>query len=516
MTSTGPTGSGRRISRRTVLMATAATAGAVSNPGVAAATRSSGHPARGVALTHATVIDPSGGRMPDATVVLHGDEIVAVGPTRRTPVPVGATVVDLRGKFVLPGFADMHTHAFAERIDPALYVANGVTTVREMSGHPAVSGWRTRIEAGTLLGPRYTISSRIVDGAPSLWDPALLSVMEVVDAAQGRAAVRQAVAEGADFIKVYSRVPPEALRAIAAESRALGVRFVGHCPDAVPIAEAAELGQASFEHLFWTLFGTSSREAELHARLAEIRLGEGDYSGWFSAIHPLEMLAARTHDKARARELYEGFARHRNRVVPTLTMHHGLDNARTLDRNDPRNKYLPASIVAGMNYALDELYLKDRAPAEDAEWAALYEHRARLVGEMHRAGVPIMLGTDTGTCGMFPGFSVHDELKRLVDAGLSPREALRAATVEPARFLGVRSGQVAPGHAADLVVLDADPLRDIANTRQLSGVVVRGRYIGPEERTRILAEVASAAAETTAAVPVSGCPCHGRPVIRTP
>jgi len=140
----------------------------------------------------------------------------------------------------------------------------------------------------------------------------------------------------------------------------------------------------------------------------------------------------------------------------------------------------------------------------------MWEFRLRTVGEMYRAGVPIMTGTDTNTCGVYPGFSLHDELGWLVAAGLPPMAALHAATAEPAAFLGAASGRVAAHHAADLAILDANPLDDIANTKRLSGVVVRGRYLDAAERLAILAEVERAAAEmpAVAAAPAT-CPCHG-------
>ena len=495
-----------RISRRSVLAAGAAAgvAGLLARPAVAVAQGGDG----GTALTHVTVIDPASGRVaPDMTVVLRGDLITEVRPG---PAPHGARVVDLRGKYLIPGLADMHAHAQAEGIDPALNIANGVTTVRDMAGSPLARDWRDRVEAGTLLGPRYTLGSKIIDGAPSVWDPAWLDVVQVADAVQARRAVRDQQAAGADFVKVYSRVSRPAYRALAAEAHRRGIPFAGHCPDEVPLTEAADLGQASVEHLFWAPFDTSRQEAAIRAEIARMRLELGDYSGWFAAIHPLEMTAARSHSPAKARRLHAKLARRGTRQVPTLVMHRGLDHARALDvEADPRNKYLPASAVGSMVFAREELYLADRPPATDGEWAAMFAHRLRTVADMHGHGVPIMTGTDTGTVAVYPGFSVHDELALLVEAGLPAMAALHAATAEPARFLGARTGRIAPGHAADLVVLDADPLHDIANTTRLSGVVVRGRYVGPDERLAILAEVERVAATAPADLPMAaGCSCH--------
>jgi len=465
----------------------------------------------GTAFTHATVIDPDQSRVyHDTTVLVRGDRIEAVGPTGALGVPDGARVVDLRGRFVVPGLADMHTHGQAEWLDPALNVANGVTTVREMSGTPAVRDWRAKIDAGTLLGPRYTISSPIIDGAPSIWDPALLKIVQVADAREAREAVRTVVADGADFVKTYSRLSRSAFRAIAAEAHRLGVPFAGHCPDEVPSEEAADLGQASVEHVFSAAYDASSREREIRAEIARIRLELGDYAGWFAAIHPVELTAANSYSPSKASRLFAKFARRRTRQVPTLAMHRGLDFARTLDvPADPRSKYLAAEMIGSQQYALDELYLKERTPAQDAEWAAMFDHRLTIVGAMHKAGVPIMTGTDTGTCGVFPGFSVHDELALFVDAGLSPMAALAASTAEPARFLGANAGRVAPGAAADLVVLGADPLADIRNSQRIDGVVVRGRYVDAAEREQILSDVAETAASGPAVAPAGGCLCHG-------
>jgi imidazolonepropionase-like amidohydrolase len=500
----------RNISRRGVIAAGAVTglAGAVTafaRP--AMATTATERRGGGTAFTNATVIDPATGRvLPDTDVLVRGDRIVDVGRGVRLD---GATVVDLRGKFVIPGLADMHTHAQAEGIDTSLYVANGVTTVREMAGSPLAHDWRTRIDAGTLLGPRFTIGSRIVDGAPSIWDPQWLDVVQIADPKQARTAVREELSRGADFIKVYSRVPREAYRALAAEAHRQGVPFAGHCPDEVAVEEAADLGQASVEHMFWTPFETSTKEARIRAEIKRIRLELGDYAGWFAAIHPLEWLAAHSFSPVKARQLYGKLARRRVRQVPTLVMHRGCDHARTLDMNDPRNRYLPQSALDSAVLAQQVFYLGARKPSEDAEWAAMFDYRLETTKQLHDAGVPLMIGTDTGTCAVWPGFSVHDEMALFVEAGIPPMAALHAATAEPAAFLGTKTGRVARDHAADLAILDANPLHDITNTQKLSGVVVRGRYLDATARQAVLDEVERTAANTPAAAVAKGCPCHG-------
>ncbi|ALG12136.1 hypothetical protein AOZ06_39450 [Kibdelosporangium phytohabitans] len=456
------------------------------------------------------MIDPARGRiLPDVTVLVRGGEIAAVGPAVR--VPQGTQVVDLRGKYVIPGLADLHVHSNGfEAIEPPLYIANGVTTVREMSGTPTVHDWRRRIEAGSLLGPRWAIGSQIVDGKPSIWNPEFLAVVQVADAAEARAAVRQQVAQGADFIKVYSRLSRAALVEIAAETRRQGVPFAGHVPDSMSITQTADLGIGTIEHLYGMFYATSWRETRLREQLARIKLELGDYNGWFNRTRTVEYAALRSYSPVKARELFERLARRRTRIVPTLTMHNGLAHARELSqRDDPRRKYLPAAALAALDFALNELYLKGRDPSLDAGWAELFQAQQRVVGDLHRAGVPLMTGTDIGTPGAVPGFSLHDELVLLVGAGLSPMDALRAATAEPAGYLGTRTGRVTEGYAADLVVLDANPLHDIRNTQRIIGVVARGRYLDHATREQLLRDVASAAKSMPPTATLAAtCACH--------
>ncbi|MFI1970160.1 amidohydrolase family protein [Streptomyces cinnamoneus] len=462
-----------------------------------------------LALIHATLLAAPGVRPPehDATVLVRGDRVVATGPTAQLQVPPGARVVDLTGKHVIPGLIDAHAHSGGpEGVHPPLYPLLGVTTVREMWGTPTVRAWRDKVNAGRLLGPRWVIASTIVDSPPGLWTSDIWPVptIEVRTDAEARSTVRRIRAEGADFIKVYSRLTREAYFALADEALRWGVPFAGHCPDAVTVSDASDAGQHSVEHLHPLLLSTSSKEEEIRRRLDAVRVNPRDPStmsrvrGWFHAVHDLESAATRSYDPGRAHRLFDRLAANGTYVTPTLVTHHTMERPETLPSSDPEWTYLPRRQTAAWPAQLKEL-TGERTPEESAHLRDVNAHRTRLVGEMRRRGVPVLAGTDTGTSYLVPGFALHHELRRLTEAGLTPAQALQAATVEPSRALGTatEAGTVEPGKAADLVVLDADPLHDIRNTLRIDSVLTRGRLIDAAERRRLLAEVAEAAAAAT-------------------
>ncbi|MGN9788007.1 amidohydrolase family protein [Nonomuraea sp. ZG12] len=481
---------------------------AVGTMGGAAAHTTGSGPA--VAITGTTVIDATGARpLRDVTVLVRGGRIATIGTAREVRVPADADVVDGRGKFVVPGFIDSHVHGSGqEEIDPPLFLVNGVTTVRDMNGHARLYEWRDRVAAGTLFGPRSVVASGIVDGDPSLLAGLGSPYVEVANAREARAAVRQAVADGADFIKVYARLTPDAYHAIAHECRKLGVTFVGHTPDAIPLAEASAAGQRSFEHIYTSWFDTSSQEKEIRRRLAKIRVGGGEYNSWFNQTHPLEVLAARTFDPARARQVFGRLAADGSHQVPTLTQHRVFDLPESVAVHDDRLRYLPAATRNGWQAQLEQLYLAGRSAKDVAEHRELFRARLHWISAAHRAGVPVLAGTDTGTAYVYPGFSLHDELENLVEAGFSPMQALQAATSAPARFLGLPDvGTVRRNAIADLAVLDADPLADIRNTKRIHAVIVGGKLINAGQREHLLSAIETAANTGTLPARLAGCAC---------
>jgi imidazolonepropionase-like amidohydrolase len=398
-------------------------------------------------LTHVTVIDVAGGvTKPDMTVVITGDRISEVAEAGKVVAPPGATIVDAAGKFLIPGLWDMHVHWY-NRDTLTLFTANGVTGIREMFGNPDLLRWRQDIAKGSLPGPRMIVASPIIDGPQPVWPTSIVAP----NADEGRKAVIKVKKDGADFVKVYSRLPRDAYFAIADEARRQGLPFAGHVPSSVSAAEASDAGQKSIEHLTGIMIALSDKKAD---------------------------------------ELFARFVKNETWQCPTLTVLRG--RAYLGDENfrrDQRLKFIPPQMkerwsqrIANRN---DENYPNAKK---------VFQKELEIVGAMRKAGVQLLAGTDTGNPFCFPGFSLHEELALLVIAGLTPAEALRSATLNPAKFLGLDKtlGTIEQGKVADLVLLDANPLEDVRNTQRINAVISNGRLFDRKALNKMLAQAESA------------------------
>jgi imidazolonepropionase-like amidohydrolase len=398
-------------------------------------------------LTHVTVIDVAGGvTKPDMTVVITGDRISEVAEAGKVVAPPGATIVDAAGKFLIPGLWDMHVHWY-NRDTLTLFTANGVTGIREMFGNPDLLRWRQDIAKGSLPGPRMIVASPIIDGPQPVWPTSIVAP----NADEGRKAVIKVKKDGADFVKVYSRLPRDAYFAIADEARRQGLPFAGHVPSSVSAAEASDAGQKSIEHLTGIMIALSDKKAD---------------------------------------ELFARFVKNETWQCPTLTVLRG--RAYLGDENfrrDQRLKFIPPQMkerwsqrIANRN---DENYPNAKK---------VFQKELEIVGAMRKAGVQLLAGTDTGNPFCFPGFSLHEELALLVIAGLTPVEALRSATLNPAKFLGLDKtlGTIEQGKVADLVLLDANPLEDVRNTQRINAVISNGRLFDRKALNKMLAQAESA------------------------
>ena len=439
----------------------------------------------------ATVVDVTDGSLlPKQTVLVEGNRIVAVGPEAAVRVPDKAVVVEAAGRYLIPGLWDMHVHIFNQvsRRPPntwyfPLFIANGVTGVRDMWTKPEnmqqVREWRSSGREGRLLAPRIAAVGTIVDGpagaAPQNFGFLALGphVDVVGTAAQARAFGRRVKAAGIDFVKTYSNLSRGAYFAIADEAKREDIPFAGHVPFVVDAAEASVAGQRSFEHLFQILESSSSKSGELFA----VPLGE-----WSSKY---DKLMLDTFDETKFRELVAVLAKNRTYQVPTLV------TRRISDRRTPRRwlRYVPAEEMASWNQPAPTP--DDHADSqEESLGKRLLQEQLEVVRRMRQAGVPFLAGTDVGNPYIVPGFSLHEELALLVEAGFSPLQALQTATVNSARFLDLSDslGRVEEGKIADLVLLDANPLEDIHATRQIRAVIVNGRFLDREQRDRLLAD----------------------------
>jgi Amidohydrolase family len=441
-------------------------------------------------ITHVTVVDTvSGKEFRDRTVAISGDRISEVRhgmPDRRPP---GANTLDGNGKYLVPGLWDMHVHAlFPERLDSMfpMFVANGVLGIRDMGTSmplPEFEQLRKDTRNGARLGPLIVSGGPILDGRPEPFRPNFLAITAP---AEGIDAVDKLRAGGADFIKVYSWLSRDTFLAVAAEANRQRIPFGGHVPFSVSALEASDAGQKSMEHLYGVALSCSAREDELRSEMLN-----GGFNLPGSERIRLEMdEATASYNSRKAASVFAHLARNRTWQVPTLDV--VVPYAYSFDARvttDPRLKYIPPSVQRRWRE-------EGKASTDGAIKANTFKQRSEIVGAMQRAGVPMLAGTDAAWYQpyTYAGFSLHDELGLLVSAGLTPAQAIRSATIDPARFLGMDRdlGSIETGKLADLLLLSADPLLNIANTRKIEAVIVNGRVLDRKALDSLLADAENA------------------------
>lgn len=453
-----------------------------------------------LALMHVTVIDGTGAPpQSDMTVLIVGYRIQEIAKSNSIDVPRFAKTIDATGSFLIPGLWDMHAHPDDPELWPVnpppnekeklltLLVANGVTGIRDMGGDlKLLQEWRSRVGRATMIGPHIYTCGPLLDGPKPMWPGSVA----ISTAEQGRQAVRDLKQQRADFVKVYSLLPREAFFAIADEAKKLNIPFSGHVPDSVTPEEASDAGQASEEHLLQIVEACSDREA-VRKKVDELRT---------AGATPIErrrayietMLA--TFDNKKAEALFAKFVKNNTWVTPTAIVWHNNaafeeDSAKYADRM----KYLPRYIREYWD-PKNNAHLKNRSPERLAAEKLLVKKYLEVIGAMKRAGVKLMTGSDFGANELlFPGWGVHDEIALLTKAGLTPMDAIQAATKNPATFLGLDKsvGTIEKGKIADIVVLSANPLEDINNTRKISAVLFQGQMYDRATLNRMLGSVAA-------------------------
>ena len=422
-----------------------------------------------VLLSNVNVIDATGSPIQSGMNVLIEDGFISAVQKGEISINLGEKI-DGTDRFLIPGLWDMHVHWYAASYLP-LFIANGVTGTRQMWGFPMHYDWKSRMESSEeFVAPRILIASTIIDGPNKVWPGSLSATTEL----EGREYVRRFHSMGADFIKVYARLRPNVYSAIADESRKLGIPFAGHVPTAISLEQASDAGQKSIEHLSGVALALSSDRRNLQEAFNNTRSREE----WLA----IGARVTDTFDPALMAPLFDRLKNNGTWQSPTLTVLRNLAYLRERTELDREwLEYLPASFTNSWDPANSPVY-QNRT---DAVWLAEqrnFEHSKMLVGEMSRAGVKIIAGTDVLNPYCFPGFSLHDELQLLVESGLTPMQALQAATRNAAEFSEKLDllGTVEEGKIADLVLLDANPLIDIGNTTKISTVILNGRVYGRE------------------------------------
>lgn len=409
-----------------------------------------------LALTHVTVIDGvSAEPKPDYAVVIIDGRIAEIGPDKQVRIPKDAQVVNARGKFLIPGLWDMHAHfgEAGESLLPAL-LANGVTSVREMGGDGELAlRLREQVKSGSLLGPRIKCAGQILES------PRFIQLVErlsgeslagkrvgIANAGDARRAIEAAAQSGADFLKIRTNASRASYLAIAAEARRVGLPLVGHAPVGVSLLDVADAGHRSIEH---------------------------------------GMLLTNSLSPDELKEIAARFVKNGTHVTPTLIAGRGFrempddevlaiidDKAGT---RDARRKYVPQSLADNWRRQIEMKKEETRM-----DWGAIRERNLNAFRALHQGGVKMMAGTDLGGPLVYPGFSLHEELELMVKKiGLTPAQALQSATRIPAEFMGMQDslGTIEKGKIADLVLLTANPLGDITNTRKIAAVVIGGKLI---------------------------------------
>ena len=433
-----------------------------------------------IALVDVTVVDLGADRQVRAnqTIVVVGGRIRAVGPTASTLIPHGARRVPAQGKYVIPGLWDSHVH-FMNATEWALpmYLAHGITSVREMGGYiDSTRAWQARMAAGALTGPRILTPGPILESPrylanvrersvrdPRIGQRVLPYRLGIGDSNEAKKAIDSLVKLHVDFVKIRTTATPEAYFAVLREARRAGLQVAGHQPSVVSLVTAADSGQRDIEHAFGP---------------------------------PTSQLSEGGRDS-----VYAAFARNHTWYTPTLVVTKAVaitgDSAwrsifgDDVSQLDERRPYAAPWLLEWWRIQVEERKT-DTSTAPTVAALQAYASSVADVRRLHALGVPILAGTDAGSVLVYPGFSLHEELRLLVEeAGFSPGDALWSATVGPAQFAGLESelGAIAPGKIADLVVLDANPLASIRSTRRIRAVMQGGRLYNRKALDAMLARV---------------------------
>ncbi len=427
-----------------------------------------------VAFVDVTVIPMDRERsLPHRTVLVQGGKILRVGPVKQIQVPAGALQVDGKGKFLIPGLAEMHAHIPGGQAPDSivqrtlfLYVAGGITTIRGMLGDPRHLGLRARAGRADVISPWIYTSGPSFNG--NSVPTARVAVVRVAE--QKKA--------GYDFLKIHPGIKREVFESLSAAARRAGIRMSGHVPLEVGLARALEVPYASIDHLDGYV------EAMVRPG-SPVTPAESQFFGLNLGQHLDESRIPSLVKATRDAGVW-------NVATQTLMENLGPDvSADTLARR-PEMRFVPAATRSEWAQEKSSILAEAGASAESARRTKAV--RRKLIRALHKGGAGLVLGSDAPQIYNVPGFSIHRELEAMVAAGLTPYEALKTGTRNVAEFFGIlaQAGTVEAGKRADLILLEGNPLRDIRNTTRRAGVMLHGRWLSQSEIERRLASIARA------------------------
>ena len=441
-------------------------------------------------IVDVSTIDAVDGLQENMTLIIHEDKILRIAKTVDLALSPENNIIDGTGKFLIPGLWDAHVHfAYIEELAPSmfdLFLGYGITSVRDTGGRiDFIKKWQVAAQDKPTEAPRVMIAGPLIDGMPNVYDG---STPAVPPLSVGTGSVAEAIdlvdrldSIGVDLIKAYEMLSPEQFSAITERAKAKGLKVTGHVPLSMDVVAASNAGLNSMEHLRNLELSTASNAEELYNERKKLLAEQKNLPGseLRSKIHDLQRTVAYDNqDAAKAEEVLNVLAKNQTWQIPTLALNTGAVR-RYFSRPDwvESFRFLPKPIQSRWSEAATAFAETTIANEKRTEWTM------KMVDQINQAEIDIMAGTDTPIFFLTPGLSLHEELAVLVEAGLSPIEAIESATLNPARYFDMENelGLVKEGYLADLILLDANPLSDIQNTKKINLVVRNGKVYSRED-----------------------------------
>ncbi len=453
-------------------------------------------------IENITTIDAINGLRESQTVIIKAGKIFKISPTSDLPLSPENDIVDGTGKFLIPGLWDAHVHfAYMEELAPRmhdLFLAYGITSLRDTGGKiDFVRKWKAQSLANPTTTPRLMIAGPLLDGLPNVYDGSDPMRPPLSVGLGSKEAVEQKIEEldslGVDLLKAYEMLTPEQFSAATALGQEKGLKVTGHVPLSMDVISASNAGLNSMEHMRnLELSCASNAEELLQQRRQLLSEGRQDPGGVLrSRIHQTQRATAiENYDPKVAEKVLQVLAKNQTWQIPTITLSTAFTELPfATEEWQSSFAYLPDSVEQRWKQGIATVAAQEKTTFQKnySKWLM------NMVKQVHSAGIDMMAGTDTPIFFLTPGRSLHEELAVLVTAGLSPLDALKTATLNPARYFGLEQelGSIEEQKWADLLLLDANPLEDITNTQRIRAVVKQGNLINREQLDQLLAKLSS-------------------------